>query len=261
MKFYLVPEITLGSAVVLGAYVYAISRWNPDRRSEVSSWRISSFFGGVFTVFMALHPPIDVLSGSFFSVHMFQHVLLTLVAPPMLLLGLPEWLVAPLFQRRLAQGFARWITKPVVAGLIGVSVFWGWHLPTLYEATLRDRIVHDTMHMTLVASAIVMWWPVLSRLPAVPAVSLPVQMFYLFVITLPSGLLSSIFVFASDPIYPAYSMIADPDGLSALNDQRVGGLVMKLGGTAILWSVISVKYFRWAAAEPRKSQLVGREPR
>ncbi len=261
MSIYLVPEITLGSAVVLGAYVYAISRWNPDRRSEVSSWRISAFFVGVLTVFIALHPPIDVLSGSFFSVHMFQHVLLALVAPPMLLLGLPEWLVAPLFRRRLAQRFARWITKPVVAGLIGVSVFWGWHLPTLYEATLRDRIVHDTMHMTLVASAIVIWWPVLSRLPAVPAANLPMQMFYLFVITLPSGLLSSIFVFASDPIYPAYSMIANPDGLSALDDQRVGGLVMKLGGTAILWSVISVKYFRWAAAEPRKSQLEIREPR
>ena len=172
---------------------------------------------------------------------MFQHVLLTLVAPPMLLLGLPEWLVAPLFRKRLAQRFARWITKPVVAGLIGVGVFWGWHLPTLYEATLRDRIVHDGMHMTLVVSAIVMWWPVLSRLPEAPAASIPMQMFYLFLITLPSGLLSSIFVFASEPIYPAYSM--------------------KLGGTAILWTVISVKYFRWAAAEPSKSQLVIREPR
>ena len=261
MKFYLVPEITLGSAVVLGAYVYAISRWNPDRRSEVASWRIAAFFVGVLTVFITLHPPIDVLSASFFSVHMFQHVLLTLVAPPMLLLGLPEWLVAPLFRKRLAQRFARWITKPVVAGLIGVGVFWGWHLPTLYEATLRDRIVHDGMHMTLVVSAIVMWWPVLSRLPEAPAASIPMQMFYLFLITLPSGLLSSIYVFASEPIYPAYSMIADPDGLSALNDQRVGGLVMKLGGTAILWTVISVKYFRWAAAEPSKSQLVIREPR
>ena len=132
-------------------------------------------------------------------------------------------------------------------------------MPTLYEATLRDRIVHDTMHMTLVASAIVMWWPVLSRLPTAPAASLPMQMFYLFVITLPSGLLSSIFVFAADPIYPAYSMIVNPEGLSPLNDQRVGGLVMKLGGTAILWSVISVKYFRWVSAEPSKSQLVSRE--
>lgn len=261
MHFYLVPEITLGSAVVLGAYAYAISRWNPDRPAAVPAWRVAAFFAGALTVFITLHPPIDTLSASFFSVHMFQHILLTLVAPPMLLLGLPEWLVAPLLRRRWAQRFARWIMQPVVAGLIGVAVFWGWHLPTLYEATLRDRIVHDTMHMTMVAAAIVMWWPVLSCLPSAPAASVPMQMFYLFVITLPFGLLSSIFVFASEPIYPTYSVVTDPAGLSALNDQRVGGLVMKLGGTAILWGIISVKYFRWAATEPSTSELVVREPR
>ena len=149
----------------------------------------------------------------------------------------------------------------MVAGLIGVTAFWGWHLPTLYEATLRDRIVHDTMHMTMVAAAFVMWWPVLSRLPSAPAASVPIQMFYLFVITLPFGLLSSVFVFASEPLYPAYSLAANPEGLSALKDQRIGGLVMKLGGTAILWGIISVKFFRWAETEPTKGELIAREPK
>ena len=128
-------------------------------------------------------------------------------------------------------------------------------------AILEKDAVHVLEHFLFIGSATLMWWPLTSSMPELPRLSYPLQMFYLFVITLPSGLLSSIFVFASDPIYPAYSMIANPDGLSALDDQRVGGLVMKLGGTAILWSVISVKYFRWAAAEPRKSQLEIREPR
>ena len=256
MTFYLIPEITLGTAVVLATYLYAISPWNPDRPAPVAPWRVGLFAAGIATFFTALHPPIDTLGNSYFSVHMTQHILVTLIGPPLLLLGTPEWMLNPLMRIRVVRTTVRWSTRPVVAGLVGASVFWGWHLPTLYEATLRDRITHDTAHFTMVLAAIVMWWPVVSRVIAAPAASAPVQMFYLFVLTLPMGLLSSIFVFASDPIYPAYTLATDPFGISTVADQRIGGLIMKLGGTVVLWGVISVKFFRWAGTTPDKGEFL-----
>ncbi len=261
MTFYLVPEITLGVVVLAGAYIYAVSPWNPERPGPVPLWRAALFLLGAGTIFAALHPPIDTLSGSYFSMHMTQHVLVTLIAPPLLLLGAPPWMFTPLLRRAKVRAAVRWLTQPVTAGLIGAAAFWGWHLPTLYEATLRDRITHDTAHVSMVLAALVMWWPVMSRVPAAPAASVPVQMFYLFVLSLPSGLLSSVFVFAAEPIYPAYALAAEPGGLSALDDQRVGGLIMKLGGTLILWSVITIRFFRWAGHTPSERELLGRAPR
>jgi putative membrane protein len=256
MTFYLVPQITLGTGIILATYLYAISPWNPDRPAPVAPWRIGLFTFGMAIFFAAFHPPVDTLSSSYFSIHMTQHILVTLIGPPLLILGIPEWMLNPLMRTRLIYAIVRWFTKPVVAGLIGASVFWGWHLPTLYEATLRDRITHDTAHLTIILAAIVMWWPVVSRTRAAPAASTPVQMFYLFMLTLPMGLLSSIFVFASDPIYPAYALASNPFGISTVADQRIGGLIMKLGGTAVLWGVISVKFFRWAGTTPDKHALL-----
>ena len=215
MTFYLIPEITLGVVVLVGAYAYAVSPWNPDRPGRVDPWRISVFVIGAAVFFAALHPPIDTLSAEFFSIHMVQHMMVTFLAPPLLLLGIPAWMVTPLLRRPMVRVAFRWITQPLVAGLIGVSVFWGWHLPTLYEGALNDRIMHDTAHVTMVGSALLMWWPVVSRVPAAPAASVPIQMFYLFLLTLPSGLLSSLFVFAGEPLYPAYLLAAASARLQA----------------------------------------------
>lgn len=261
MTFYLIPEITLGVVVLVGAYAYAVSPWNPDRPGRVDPWRISLFVIGAAIFFAALHPPIDTLSAEFFSIHMVQHLMVTFMAPPLLLLGIPAWMVTPLLRRPMVRVAFRWITQPLVAGLLGVAVFWGWHLPTLYEGALNDRIIHDAAHVTMVVSALLMWWPVVSRVPAAPAASVPIQMFYLFLLTLPSGLLSSLFVFAGEPLYPAYLLAADPGGLSALEDQRIGGLIMKLGGTLLLWTVITVKFFRWMSQTPGERELLGRAPR
>ena len=261
MTFYLVPEITLGVVVLVGAYGYAVSPWNPDRPGRVDSWRVGLFVLGAAVFFAALHPPIDTLSSKYFSVHMVQHLMVTFMAPPLLLVGIPAWMVTPLLRRATVRAAVCWVTQPLVAGGVGVAVFWGWHLPTLYEGTLNDHIVHDTAHVTMVLSALVMWWPVVSRVPAAPAASVPIQMFYLFLLTLPSGLLSSLFVFAGEPLYPAYLLAADPGGLSALEDQRIGGLIMKLGGTALLWSVITVKFFRWFSQTPGERELLGRARR
>ena len=115
MTFYLVPELTLGTGVILATYLYAIGPWNPDRPDPVSPWRIGLFTFGIAIFFAALHPPIDTLSSSYFSVHMTQHIMVALIGPPLLILGIPEWMLNPLMRTRLINAIVRWLTKPIVA--------------------------------------------------------------------------------------------------------------------------------------------------
>ena len=248
MTFYLIPEITLGVLVLTFSYLYAVSPWNPDRIERVARPRIAAFLAGASIIFVALHPPIDTLaSETNFSIHMLQHIFLSLGAAPLILIGLPNWLLEPLFRPRLLRLAAQQLTRLPVALAIGTTSFWLWHMPSLYELGLQERVVHDFEHLTVLVGALVMWWPVLSRVRAVPAPDAPMQVLYLFLLSIPSGFFSAIFVFANDPLYPTYVLAQGPE---ALVDQRIGGLIMKLGGTLVLWSILSVKFIRWMNRGP-----------
>ena len=247
MTFYLIPEITLGLLVLTGGYLYAVSPWNPDRVARVPWPRIAAFVVGAITLFVVLHPPFDTLAESHFSVHMLQHSLLAFAVTPLLLIGLPDWLLAPVFQMRAVRFAAQQLTRLPVALVLSTTAFWIWHMPPLYELALQNRIAHDFEHLTMVAGGLVMWWPVLSPVRAVPPAVAPMQVLYLLVLSIPSGFFSAIFVFANDPLYPTYELAR---GAEALVDQRIGGLIMKLGGTLVLWTVLSVKFIRWLNPRP-----------
>ncbi len=259
MTFYLIPEITLGVLVLTGGYLYAVSPWNPDRVAPVAWPRIAAFVAGLLTLFVALHPPLDTLAAeSRFSVHMLQHILVSLGAAPLLLIGVPDWLLAPLFRPRLVRLAAQQLTRLPVALAVGTASFWLWHMPSLYELALQERVVHDFEHLTIIGGALVMWWPLLSRVRAVPPAATPMQLLYLFVLSIPAGFFSAIFVFANDPLYPTYEIAL---GAEALTDQRIGGLIMKLGGTIVLWTILSVKFIRWMHQRPDPQPVLPDAPR
>ena len=247
MTFYFIPEITLGLLVLTGAYLYAVSPLNPDRVEPVAWPRIAAFVTAAVTLFVTLHPPFDTLAATHFSVHMWQHGLLVFAATPLLLIGLPDWLLAPIFRVRAVRFVAQQLTRLPVALGLSTTAFWIWHMPPLYELALQDRIAHDFEHLTMIVGGLVMWWPVLSRVRAVPPAVAPMQMLYLLLLSIPSGFFSAIFVFANDPLYPTYELAR---GAEALVDQRIGGLIMKLGGTLVLWTILSVKFIRWLNQRP-----------
>ena len=148
---------------------------------------------------------------------------------------------------RAVRFAAQQLTRLPVALVLSTTAFWIWHMPPLYELALQDRIAHDFEHLTMVAGGLVMWWPVLSPVRAVPPAVAPMQVLYLLVLSIPSGFFSAIFVFANDPLYPTYELAR---GAEALVDQRIGGLIMKLGGTLVLWTILSVKFIRWLTPRP-----------
>jgi putative membrane protein len=213
-----------------------------------SGRQIGLFTAGVLTMWVAADWPIHDLSERFlYSAHMVQHVLLTLVAPPMLILGMPDWMLRGIL--RPVMPVARVILRPFPALVTFNLVLVLTHWPLAVDLSVRSELFHFSAHAVLVGSALVMWWPVVSPLAELPRLSYPGQMLYLFLQSIVPTVPASFLTFGSQPLYHVYETFPRLWGISALTDQRVAGLIMKLVGGFILWGWIAVIFFKWYARE------------
>ena len=198
----------------------------------------------------ALNGPMHDLSDFYlFSVHMAQHLLLTLVLPPLLIAGLPAWLVEPAVRRAVGRAVGRVLTHPVVAGVLFSVSLLVWHTAPAYDLMMRDHDVHVVTHLMFIAAATIMWWPVMSPTPLLPRLGPGMGMLYLFLVQLPMQLLGAIITFADQPIYTWYLSAPRTWGLSPLDDQQLGGLLMWVPGNLWIWGAMSVLFFQWAKQE------------
>lgn len=196
--------------------------------------------------------PLAALSEHLFSFHMFQHLLQAFVIPPLLLMGLPEWMGDVLLRNDRVRASVKWLAQPLVAGVLFNVVFVVTHLPAVVSAQLSNELVHAADHLVLIAAATLMWANVMSPFPTIIRQLSPLpQMFYLFLMTLVPTIPSAFLIFGESALYPVYATAARPWGISLIDDMRVGGVIMKIVAGFFLWGVIAVKYFRWAAANDR----------
>ena len=242
------PDIIVGVLLLEGLYLLGVGRMR--RRygwaERVPSRQVLYFTLGVLVIYVALSSPLHELSDNFlFSAHMVQHLLLWLLMPPLLLWGTPSWLLRPLVRHPLLQRSARFITSPLPAFILFSGLFLVWHLPALYDLALRNHSVHILEHLFFMAAALVMWWPVLGRLPELPRPSYPIQMLYLFFLSLPPGFLGAAITFSGDILYPWYGEVPRLWGLSPLTDQQIGGLIMKIPGALVFLAAMGVVFFTW----------------
>jgi putative membrane protein len=176
---------------------------------------------------------------------MTQHILLVMVAAPLILLGLPAPFMRPLIQNaRLKAGLA-WLTHPFVAFMLYNLTLIAWHAPALYDAALRNRFIHDLEHAMFFYTAVLSWWPLLSPVRELPRLSYPAQMLYIFLIAIPGGILGAVLVFADTIFYPTYAAAPRLWGLTALADQQAAALVMMVPGKAIYLIALTVVFFIW----------------
>ena len=205
---------------------------------------------GLVVMFLALNGPLHDISDFYlFSGHMVQHLVLTIAAPPLLLLGTPGWMLRPALQFAPVATIARVITKPMATFAIFNLILAGWHLPPLYNAAMYFHEVHITQHLMFLVGAVLMWWPLLSPLPELPRLSYPGQMLYSFLMTLPMTVISIFIVYADHVLYPAYASAPRLWGFSPLEDQRLGGLIMWIPGGLFFYLLTSVVFFRWINSE------------
>ena len=244
--------------VVMAAALYwrgwtLISRRMPER---FGPRRPVAFMAGLAAVVLALCSPIDALGGYLLQAHMVQHMLLMLVAPPLLWAGAP---VAPLLlgmPRPLRRGCARvlaaapvrlltsFLSHPAVSWTAFVIAFWLWHIPALYEVALGSDVWHHIEHLCFFATALLFWRPVILAWPARSPWPRWAMIPYLLLAELQNTLLAAILTFADRVIYPTYASVPRLGSLTALEDQSVAGVIMWVPGSVaflapLLWLVLT----------------------
>ncbi len=246
------PSVIIGIALMVSIYLYLVSPFHRRRShdSPVGAWRISSFLLGSGVLFLSLVSPLDVLSDEYlFSAHMVQHILLAMIAPLLLLLGTPGWLLQPLVKPQVVLRVARVLTDPVPAFLIFNFNFWLWHLPTLYDQAVGDERIHIFQHLTFIATGVLNWWPIFSPLRELPRFSHLRQLLYMAANCQPNVILGAILFFSRGTLYQAYVDAPRVFDISTHADQQIGGLIMWIPGNAIYMLVFSIVFLQWLQRE------------
>jgi len=254
------PLILIGLGSVAAGYAYAFYYfWRHNwlerlvQRGLIRRSHPWYFIAGLGAIFIALLSPVDILADMLFLMHMIQHILLMMVAAPLILLGLPapfaRWLI---LETRL-KGMLTWLTHPMIAYTLLYANFLTWHVPTLYDAALRNALLHDLEHALFFYTALISWWRVIDptqgwfpmwRWP-------PARWVYLIVNAPPNYVLGSILWASSSVWYSFYLEAPRLWDLSALQDQRYGGMLMWFQGWMYIMASMIV-FFIWY--DPEREQ-------
>jgi putative membrane protein len=245
------PSIVLGLSGLLAVYVLAARKRASGRRGEPVTTRQVSFFGaGLLIIYVSLASPLHDLSERYlFTAHMVQHLLLTLVAPPLILLGTPGWMFSPVFRPRLSRELAAWLTRPLVAFVLFNLAFAMSHLPAVYELTLRSHGAHVAEHLIFMGTAVLMWWPILSPSAELPRIAYPLQILYVFFQTMPGSAVGALITLSEQPLYRTYAEAPRIVDISPLVDQQIGGALMWVGGSVYFLMLATTIFFVWAHRE------------
>ena len=234
--------------VPLAALLYArgLRSLGTPRRFH-GSWRPAAFYLGLGAVAAALVSPLDRLADGLFLAHMGQHVLLTMVAVPLILLGAPiipvlrgvprrarRAVVIPVLRSPPVRAALKTLAHPVVGWLLFVGAFLGWHLPLAYEAALESDGLHVLEHVSFAAGAYLFWRTAIDPLPLRPTLPYLARVPYLFVTLVPNFVLGAFLAFSPNPWYATYEVAAPLHGLTAIEDQEVGGVLMWIAGSFII---------------------------
>lgn len=247
-----------------GGYLIAVRRVNgTNPRVPIPTWRVAAWLAGLVVILLALVSAIDLYADDFLTVHMVQHLLLAMVAPPLLALGAPVTVVlraaSPSTRRRLLlpvlhSRFVRTIASPIVAWPLFAIVMWFTHFSPLYDAALRDSNVHVVEHAIYFAAGVLFWWPVVAADPIPRRLGYGARLAYVGLQMPVNAAVGLAIYFAPTVLYPHYATLARTWGPDALTDQQIGGVVMWGVGDLVLLAVLPAIVVAWMGAEARRSR-------
>lgn len=251
-----VAGIIQAAPIYVMAAVFALRARTLSREGRpISAARLALFVCGVLVVFAAELPPIGTESGQRLSVHMVQHILIGDVAALLIALALTGAMLRPILAapglRRL-----RWVTHPLVAVPLWVAVYYGWHIPVLYQAALRSDIVHALEHATMFGAGLALWLGLLGPLPKPAWFGNAAGLIYVFVVRLAGAAIANAFIWSGNPFYPAYDDIARSRGLDATADQSIAGVIWMLEGSVVTLGVFAWLFSRWMSQGEAAQELV-----
>ncbi len=268
------PEIML--TLGLAAAIHLAGRQRLKQRVGggsriISPWRTVSYLTGLAVIWIALMSPIDVLSGQYFFMHMIQHLLLVMVAAPLLLLanpmpimlwGLPNglrleigrWLRPGALFRRVLRA----VTAPGLAWIYLVAAVVGWHTPSAYNAALESDLVHDLEHLSFFIPAVLYWWHVIGAAPHIhPRLSRGARIGYVLAAVPPTALTGIVISFSGEPIYIYYETVPRLGTMTVLEDQMLAGTLMWIPGSMMYILAALILVAQYANEEEGGGQTVG----
>jgi putative membrane protein len=263
------PWVLFLLALSLLLYVLGLrALWRRSRRPRAPLLRQALWFGlGWTSLVLALASPVDSAGSFSFAVHMVQHEILMIVAAPLLVLGRPlgiwVWAFPPAIRRRIGASTrngavrAAWssLTRPLNAWLLHFAALWMWHVPAAFQSALASNGVHALQHFCFLFSALLFWWAVLGRHDVHR--SRGAAIVYLFTTMMHTGALGALLTMSETVWYPYYGSRAQAFGLSALEDQQLGGLIMWIpGGLAYVIAGL-VLCARWIGRTPEDRRIFG----
>ena len=251
--------------VILAALVYwqmwvGVNRRHPG--NPVARWRLWSWLAGLGAIILALASPIEFYDTTLFSVHMVQHLLLSFVAAPLLVLAAPitlllRW-VSPEARHRwvlpvLHSRPVRFFSHPLVAWVAFAGVMWFSHFSPLFDAALDDFTLHRLEHALFLGSALLFWWPVIGADPSPHRMTYPGRILYLALGMPLSSLLGLVIFSARQPLYPHYADLVRDWGPTVLEDQALAGGIMWAGGDAAFVLALVLTVAAWLRHEEREN--------
>jgi cytochrome c oxidase assembly factor CtaG len=255
------PIPTLAIAVTIGWWLWAVRRVDAAHpRNPVPRRRTVAFLSGMLALAFALISGIGRYDTSLFSVHMVQHVLLMLVAAPLLALAAPVTLVLRLSSSETRRRWlfpilhsrpVRFVSHPVFAWVMFAAMMWGTHFSALFNASLEDPLTHDLEHVLFLTGALLFWWPAVALDPAPTRIGHPARIGYLFTQMTQNTFLAVVILNATAVLYPHYATLVRPWGIGALDDQRLAAGIMWIAGDAVFLTAILAVVAGWMRAEER----------
>jgi putative membrane protein len=263
------PVPALGILAALLWWRWAVRRVDAAHpRTPVPRQRTAAFVAGMAAIAVALMSGIDRYDTTLFSVHMVQHILLTLVAAPLIALSAPITLVlrvASAATRRrwilpiLHARLTRVLSFPVVAWLLFAAVMWGTHFSPMFDASLEDPLIHDLEHALYLGAGLLFWWPAVALDPAPWRMGHPVRALYTFLQMTQNTFLSVVLLNAQTVLYPHYATLVRSWGPTPLVDQQLAAGIMWVAGDLIFLTAIMATIVGWSRAEARDAQRADRQ--
>jgi putative membrane protein len=269
------PAVLVGVAIAATLYtVGGVGRPRKPHTSSLVRWREAAFWLGLLSILLALQSPIEMLARQLFWMHMVQHLLLMVVAAPLLALASPwtrMWRALPLGWRRAVArpvflhpslASVRWtyhqVSRPGVIWTLAAANLWLWHLPALYDLTLRNHLVHHVEHGLFLGLGLAFWAQVFDQHPFRSPLGTLSRASYVFFAMVQSWGLAAVLSFATSPFY-AYALLPSrPGGISALTDQQLAGGMMWVPGAVTYSIVFIVLLFQWLAEEDMRAAALGK---
>ena len=255
------------ASLLLTAWAYRRGRTRGPRR-PVDTWRARCFTLALVALGLALLSPLDALSNALASAHMVQHLLLLLVAAPLLALSAPSSAIlrgSPLAVRRasgrwrrrlgLTHGNLAVLRHPAAVWLLQVGVLWFWHAAAPYDAALDNQFLHLLEHASFLVTA-VLFWHVVIGVRGAARVSGGLGVLLVFAMAMQSVFLSVLLTFARTPWYSGYATTTASWGLDPLTDQQLAGVIMWIPAGGIYLLVALALLVTWIRATEREDVML-----